>query len=233
MAGAEGTAHDEQLQALRAELAEQEGLCRAGLAAGVVIHEFSNLLNAILLHTAVVQQKAGEPLCAELNNIRDQGRVAAGLMRQLQHYRRECRPEPYPVDLNQVVRTVAVMPAAGPAITLDLAPELPKVPGTFTDLKLLAELLVSNALAITPSGGTVRVHTSHAADTVRLLVADGGPALSPELLSHVFDAHTSTREGINPLDMAACQSLARRLQASIHADGRPDGVTMVVEFMIG
>src|SRR5260370_41728835 len=84
MAVTQGQEHEREVQALKAEVAEQDGLCRAGVAADVVVHELSNMLNAILLQTAVVQQKAAEPLRSELNGLRDQGRGPPGLETQVQ-----------------------------------------------------------------------------------------------------------------------------------------------------
>jgi signal transduction histidine kinase len=218
--------------ALTQEMAEHQALNRAGLAADVVVHEFSNMLNAILLQAAVLQQKAAEPLRSELSRVRDQGRLAADLMRQLQHYRRGCQPASYPIDLNRVARAAAIAPKSGPALVLELATDLPAVSGTFADLKLLAVLLVNSAVAVTPPGGTVRISTSRDGERVRLHVADGGPPLASDVVARLFDPYTRTREGVNPLDMAACQTLARRLQGVIHAENRADGVTLVVEMRI-
>jgi signal transduction histidine kinase len=232
MAATANKEQENELQMLRAEVAAQVGLCRTGLAADVVLHEFSNVLNAIMLQTAVVQQKAAEPLRSDLNSIRDQGRIAANLMRQLQLYSRQRQPAPHPVDLNRIARAAAVAPPGGPAVVLDLAPTLPPVSASFAELKLLAILLVSSAVAVTPTGGVVRIRTSHDAGTVRLHVEDGGLPLGPEALTHVFDPWTSSREGVDPLDMGVCQMLARRLQAGIHAESRADGVTLVVALRI-
>src|SRR5262249_11839694 len=87
----------------RTEFAECERLCRIGEVADVVVHELSNALNALALRVAVLQQKAGASLHAELEAVRDQGRVAADWLRQLRHYRTKHRPTRSAVDLNRVV----------------------------------------------------------------------------------------------------------------------------------
>ena len=226
MAATPDDERDDELRALKVTMAEHDGWCRAALTADVVVHELSNVLNAVLLQAAVLRQAAAEPLRSELDSMRDQGRMAAAVMHELELYRSGCWPEPYPVDLNQVARSAAQ--SYSPPIVLDLAADLPPVLATVSDVRMLTVLLVDNATAVTPSGEGVRVRTSRAADTVRLCVEDRGPQLAADSLRRLFDAHRAGRPGANPLAMAACQMLARRLQAAIHAENRPDGVTLVV-----
>ncbi len=220
--------NERELGLLRAELAEREALGRVGEAADVVLHEFSNLLNAILLQTAVLQQKVTDPLRSELNGIRDQGRIAVDLMRRLQMYRRECRPALYPVDLNRIVREAALA-SGSPTLYLELAAEVPFVLATLADLKLLTALLVKHAVAVTPIGSTVRVRTLPDKATVRLQVEDAGPPLAPEMLARLFDPCEPGREGANPLELAVCQTLVRHLNAVLRTESRVDGVNLFVE----
>ena len=221
---------ERELQLLRAELAERETLCRVGEAADVVVHELSNVLNAILLQTAVIQQKAADPLRSQLAVIRDQGRLAVDQLGQLHRYRRDSRPPPISVDLHRVIRqAVTAGPPRGPAVNLNLTPSLPTVLGTLSDLKLLATLLVKHAVAVTPLGGTVWIRTTQKGDIVEFHVQDGGPLLDPETLEKLFDPTAPNRDGAIPLELAICQTLVRRLNGSLRAEARADGVTLLVE----
>jgi signal transduction histidine kinase len=208
------------------EAAEYRGLYRAGLAADVVVHELSNVLNALLLQTAVLQQKSDEPLRSELKAVCDQGRTAVDLMRRLQRYGRDSRPASSAVDLNRVVRAAA---SGVPNACLDLSPDLPHVRGSSAELEMLTTLLLRNAAAVTPEDEAVRVRTERGAGAVRLHVEDGGPPVTPELLSHLFDLTAAGREGVEPLELAACQLLVRRLEGVIHGENRAGGVVLVVE----
>ena len=218
---------ERKLDALRTELAEREVLCRLGEVADVAVHEFSNLLNAILLQTAVLQLKVPAPVRSELDSVRAQGRIAVDLMRQLQQYRSDRRPEASAIDLNPIVRTSATQ--RGPAVLLDLSAGLPPVLATFVDLKLLVDLLIGGAIAVTPAGGRVRVRTTQGDTVVFLHVEDGGPPLTPEMLPHLFDPTEPGRDGVSPLELAVCKTLGRRLSAPLQTENRDDGVTFVVE----
>ena len=93
-------------------------------------------------------------------------------------------------------------------------------------------MLVNNAVTVTPTGGAVRIRTSHDANCVRLQIEDGGPPVAPEKLIRLFEPSGSNREGVNPLELAACQNLARRLRAVMRAEAHAAGVRLVVEFSI-
>jgi two-component system C4-dicarboxylate transport sensor histidine kinase DctB len=189
-----------------------------------VVHELSNALNALALRVAVLQQKAGASLHAELEALRDQGRVAADWLRQLRHYRTQHRPTRSPVDLNRVVlRTVETVPASDRSVRTDLAPALPAVSATVTDLRLLTGLLLTSAVAVTPARGVIRVRTGQQGDRVLLHVEDQGPAAVPEQLPRLFEPFDGGRPGTNPLELAACEMMARRLEGTLRGENRDGG----------
>jgi len=55
--------------------------------------------------------------------------------------------------------------------------------------------LVGNAIKFTPVGGTVRVMTRRIPEAVRIGVADSGPGMDEDHLTHVFDRFYQTRSG--------------------------------------
>jgi two-component system heavy metal sensor histidine kinase CusS len=75
--------------------------------------------------------------------------------------------------------------------------------------------LVANALAHTPSGGTVTLAAARHADAVQVEVADTGAGIAPEHLPHVFDrfyraeaARTASATGRVGLGLALVKSIA-------------------------
>lgn len=238
-------AAEQERQAVADQLAEQAWLANIGELAGPVAHEFNNFLNVVLLHVAILEHEAPERLRADLAEIRHQARNATATVKHLQQYRRRHQPFPRPSDLNRVLREVvdglsgepsdpglvpllrvngANAPDGGVPTTLDLAPDLPPVRGSPPDLARLCTFLLTNtARAVSPVGGGIGVRTAAAPESAVLHIEDTGPAVAAELLPHLFDPGLVTRDGTNPLELAACKTLVRRLDGSIQAEARPAG----------
>ena len=66
-----------------------------------------------------------------------------------------------------------------------------------------------------------------AAGRALLRVADNGPSLPGEALSTLFDPSNPGREGTNSLELAACESLARRYLGKLRASERPGGGVVI------
>jgi two-component system, NtrC family, C4-dicarboxylate transport sensor histidine kinase DctB len=224
---------------LREELAALAGMARVGEVTGPMVHEVNNFLNVCQLHVAVLEAEVPEGLRADLTEIRRQGAALTALIKQLQKYRQRQQAGLQPVDLNAAVRAAvdalrrAPVPGrhgerGAPAVHLQLAPDLPPVPGSFADLKRLADFLLANAAAA--GGDRLTVRTEAAAGKVVLRVEDSGPAIAPELLPRLFEPEVVGRPGTEALELAACKGLVRRLQGKILGENRPGGgVAVIVE----
>jgi signal transduction histidine kinase len=219
---------ERQRRALVEELAGQARLADFGELAGPVAHELNNFLNLVLLHVAVLEPEVPPGLRHELAEIRRQGASAGALVKQLQQSPR--RPPVWqPVDLNRVVRQVVAagrLAPGGAAVQLALAPVLPPVLGSVTDVERLVTFLLTNAAAAA-AGGSVHLRTEAAADKVVLRVEDTGPAVAAETLHRLFEPGHAGREGTSSLELAACERLARRLRGRIWGESRAEGGLVV------
>jgi signal transduction histidine kinase len=240
---------DEVPQVTERELASLTFLANVGELAGPVAHVFNNFLNTVLLHMAVLEMQLKEELKPELAEVRKQARHVELVVKQLQQYRHRQQIPLTKTDLNQAIHEFVAdlqeeaKAAANPiAVTgatvseaangdrtnvnihlqLDARPAL--VPASHVDLTRLCSFLVRNALAaISEVGGTVFIRTGSMPDKTLLWIEDDGPSLSPELLRGFFEPIGGAREGVNGLELAACESLARRLQGRIGAENRSGG----------
>ncbi len=203
-----------------------------------VLHEINNFLNTLMLQAALLEQRdpvSSRDWCAE---VRRQTKNITALVQHLQQYKRRPRPAATPVDLNRLVReTVAEVNEehSTPArVNLELAPDLPLLPKSTTDLKRLCRFLLTNAIrAVGPAGGTIIVRTRMAADAIQLSFEDSGPSLAADLLPHFFDPMFASRDGTDRLELAACKSLARRLQAKTEVtNGIKQGVIVSVDIPV-
>ena len=232
------------------------GLAKIGELIDPVAHEVNNFLNAALLHMAVMQSKLPAESRDDLTEIRQQGERLTETIRQLQQYRRaDCRVQ-RPVDLNSVVcasvegfrngllvgdlprSDAAKSPFARPVpakndvpVRLALAPKLPMISASSTDLQYLCTFLLRNAAAaVAPNGGDITVRTASAVGNVSLRVDDTGPPIAPEMLPRLFEPSFFCREGTSSLELAACKSLVKRLKGKIHGMNQPGGgVSIQVE----
>jgi signal transduction histidine kinase len=240
---------DHERRALADQLAEQAWLANIGELAGPVAHEFNNFLNVVLLHVAILEHEAPEKLRGDLAEIRHQARSATATVKNLQQYRRRHEPFPRPSDLHAVllelVRALAPEPIQmdiGPTVRLDLdtpagavgltlqlssGPAL--VRGSPPDLRRLATfILINTANAISQVGGAITLRTEQKGARWLIRIEDTGPSLPPEALPHLFDAGGVMRDGTNPLELAACKTLVRRLEGAIYAEERSEGGLVVI-----
>jgi len=224
-------ARDQSRRAHQDERAALSALAYLGELAGPVAHEFNNFLNVLLLHIAILEQEVPPALRPELEQITRQGKDVAGVIRQWQLYRRDRQATPHPIHWEQVLRRVVEEVIAGGAtVRLHLSPEVPPILAAAHDLERLSRLLLGNAVAAAgPDGDPVHVYTGTAASNVLLTVRDAGPPIPLDALTEVFELTGPVREGTNRLELAACRSLARRLQGSVRAENLSQGgVAMIV-----
>jgi two-component system, LuxR family, sensor kinase FixL len=242
---------DDVQQVTDQELAALIFLANVGELAGPIAHVFNNFLNTVLLHIAVLEAQSTEKFRFEFAEIRKQARQVGSVVKELQQYRGRQQASFSQTDLNQAVRdSVADLQqeaeAAGPTvlvavagstateessghqeavqILLQLDAEQAPVAASHPDLTRLCGFLVRNAIAAAwPSGGTVWVRTQSLANSTLLWIEDNGPSLSPELVQRIFEPTGDSRAGVNRLELAACESLVRRLRGRIEAQNRPGG----------
>jgi two-component system, NtrC family, sensor kinase len=189
--------------------------------ASAVAHDVNNAVGTIL---PLVQQIRAElregpvdpaTLDGDLELVVEKAQLCKRIFGNMLRVARGGRSGDGPVDVNQVVReTVPFFQGAaarrGIATVLDLAPELPPVRFSRHDLHHIVLNLVNNSLeAMEEVGSRVVVSTHRVGDAeARLVVADDGPGIPPELLDKVQEPFFSTKHGGVGLGLAICRSLA-------------------------
>ncbi len=129
--------------------------------------------------------------------------------------------------------TVAKLKDVG--ITLDISPQTPEA--LYADNVQLTEIimqLLDNAIAFSPSGGTVAVHLSaHDANGLLFRIADNGPGIPQARLDHVMNAFSQvdeelsrTHEGIG-LGLPITKALAELHGGRLNIESSEDHGTVV------
>jgi signal transduction histidine kinase len=144
-----------------------------------------------------------------------------------------------PIAVNRAAEYVIRMlapraDAAGVTLALETCDDVVSVDGPrFT--QLLGNL-VSNALNVTPSGGSVRVTLSSTSDGSALAgtIADTGPGIPPELMPHLFTAfwrgERRDRDGVG-LGLWIARAIAEAHGGDLTAVSRP-GAGAVFSFVL-
>jgi CheY-like chemotaxis protein len=186
-----------------------------GQLAGGVAHDFNNLLTAILSYCDLLldEVRQGDPIRADVEQIRQAGQRAAGLTRQLLAFSRRQVLQPKVLSLNTVVADTDGMLRR--LIGADIVLEMSYDPGLWYALadpgqieQVLVNLVV-NARDAMPQGGRLAVSTSNrefAADSanrpnglragsyVAIEVSDTGAGIDPANHARIFEPFYTTKD---------------------------------------
>jgi two-component system, cell cycle sensor histidine kinase and response regulator CckA len=184
------------------------------LAAGVA-HDFNNLLSVVLSYSelAIDGLRPGDPLRADIEEIRKAGKRATGLTRQLLAFSRQQVLEPRVIDLSEVVGTMKPMLGRllGEDISLTVLSPNP-VGRVLVDPSQVEQVVMNlavNARDAMPDGGKLTIETTNIsidgafvgkpADVVpghfvMLAVSDSGVGMTEATRARVFEPFFTTKE---------------------------------------
>jgi signal transduction histidine kinase len=190
-----------EMAMLSEELARAGRLAALGQAAANMAHQIGTPLNLISGYVQLLIEATppGTASLDRLQAIQDQVAKVSSIVRAALD---SSRPQAVPherADLGGLVQRVCQM--AGPM--LEKAGIQVEVSAPDDSMELLADPvqlelallnLISNSVDAMPSGGTLAVRVSRAADRLRLDVEDTGSGIPPDLLAHIFDPWVTTKE---------------------------------------
>jgi len=202
-------------QHLEAQVRQAQKLESVGRLAAGVAHDFNNLLTVIngYAELLAVDAAPGVAAAADLRQIAEAGRRAAGLTRQLLAFSRRRVVSPTVIDLNAVVTGMQVM--IGRLIGEDVELRLVLQPGVhrvLADQGLVEQVLMNlvvNARDAMPKGGrlTVRTRSVTVDDglartvpavavgrVVVLSVADNGMGMTDATRERIFEPLFTTKD---------------------------------------
>jgi signal transduction histidine kinase/ActR/RegA family two-component response regulator len=209
----------------------------------VASHEVRTPLNAILGFARALRGEPLSPRQAELaEGVIDGGeqltRLLGGILDLARDDPLRARLDLTPVDLRAMARSVIRVwssHARAIGVTLTLEDADPTVSflvmADFVRVEQTLVNLVSNALAVVPPEGTVKVRLAGIVEgaTLRVLieVADTGPSISPEDRVRMFEVYDQTERGRLQGGTGLGLTLGARnlalMGGEIGADPRPDG----------
>ncbi len=196
--------HDQKLaeDALR----KQEKLATAGRLAASIAHEINNPLEAVTntLYLALRDDSLKATTKGYLQTAEQELQRVAHITTQTLRFHRQSS-SPAPVDLSDIADSVLALfrrRLAGKKIMVNAECERGAIANCFGDeLRQVIANVVSNALDAMPQGGILRIRVKKTRSWaqgrphgVKIVVADSGSGIPPEVLKRMFEPFVSTKE---------------------------------------
>ncbi|NTV63749.1 MAG: hypothetical protein HGA65_09465 [Oscillochloris sp.] len=213
---------------------QAQRLMQIGTMAASVAHDLSNLLTVIEGSAALVAESLppGHTNQHDLAVINQASRRSSALIRQLLSFVRQQPPNPFPIHIGDTLTSIGLLidRIAGRTITLirDIAPDLWMVSATHSQIEQILINLLTNARDAMPGGGQITISARNDTDSsgaryVLLEVADSGPGMPPEVLSHLFSPFYTTKapgKGTG-LGLTICATVIAQLGGRIDIESSP------------
>ena len=214
------------------QLQRAERLAALGQLVSGVAHEINNPAAII---SGFAQTLLLEPLSGEQREmsqmIYDEAIRIGGITSNLLAFARTGAKARSLVDVNEVVRRTAALRAyqhstMNIATTLDLDPTAPLVLANGAELQQVLLNLVINAEQALADGAaprTLHLHTASDERNVRIVCADSGPGMTPDVQSRVFDPFYTTRPAGSGtgLGLSICFGIVRDYGGEITLESAP------------
>jgi two-component system, cell cycle sensor histidine kinase and response regulator CckA len=199
---------------LEAQLLQSQKMDAVGRLAGGVAHDFNNLLTVISSYSQMALEtlREGEPLHADMQEIRTSADRAARLTRQLLAFSRKQIMQPQVLDLNRVAmemeRMLRRLIGDDVVLALALAQDLGDVTADPGQIEQVVMNLVLNARDAMPDGGRLEISTANvtvregtlgdaslpSGNYVTLRVRDTGTGMSEDTKTHLFEPFFTTKD---------------------------------------
>ena len=176
---------------------------------------------------------ADEETTADLDTIASEaGRLAElveeahrlSISRDIEKHQRVFSPEDV---IRQTVKLYQpILKRRGTALSLDMAPELPKVYGSPDELTQVLFNLLTNAGKHT-EGGRVAVTAEQKAPFILVTVSDNGSGMTPDFMPHAFERYAHEDPDGTGLGLAICKDIIDARGGDISIDSKPGSGTTV------
>lgn len=212
----ERKAADRERQFLQSQLIQAQKMEAIGTLAGGIAHDFNNILGAMLGYTEMVREDCipGSLAARNLDQILAAGNRAKDLVKQILAFSRQTETKKINIQPALIVKeTIKLLRASIPstiAINQDIDTEGDHILVDPTQIHQILMNLGTNAFhAMEDNGGTLSIslknETLDPKDLltepsvrpgrfVRLMIADTGTGIKPELIEKIFEPYFTTKE---------------------------------------
>ncbi len=233
------------VRAVQSLVTYSQKLAALGRLTSGVAHEVKNPLNAMRIHLELLKARLGGTNPAARDNLDVIAHEIQRLDRVVHGFLKFVRPEELnlaPVDVGALLAEVARLMTpeaarAGSRIALDVAPELPPVPGDVGLLQQACTNLVTNAIQAMPAGGAVTLAAGRSPDgAIEVRVSDEGVGIPAEDLERIFRLYYTTKPQGSGIGLSMVYRIVQMHDGRIDVDsavGRGTVMTMTLPVSSG
>lgn len=183
---------------LENQLAQAQKLESIGHLTGGVAHDFNNLLAVVMGNMELLSNEISDPeLQGFIQNAISATERGARITRSMLAFARKSNLKPERFSLaNTIVELNDWISSTLPdniIVTIGSAPELQMIKADFAGAERMLLNLIINARDAMPDGGYLTITAENEGDKVRLIVADTGVGIQPDVINNVFDPYFSTK----------------------------------------
>ncbi len=223
------------------QLQQTEKLAAIGTLAAGVAHEINNPIGIITARVETMLWDADAaglpaPVQEDLRIIDKHAQRVAKIARGLLSFARRAPWETGPVDLNRLLEEALLLVEQqfvreGIRVERALEPGLPLIRGSANHLEQVMINFLNNAREAMAGGGRLAVaaRRSQRDGWVEVRIADSGPGIPAEHLSHIFDPFFTTKAGGTGLGLAVSYGIVQEHGGTIEVESAPgQGTTFTV-----
>ncbi|MBP1804652.1 PAS domain S-box protein [Rubellimicrobium aerolatum] len=242
-----------ELTEVHEALRQAQKMEAVGQLTGGLAHDFNNLLAGIVGSLEAIERRLAQGRTADLGRFLDaassSAQRAAALTQRLLAFARRQTLDPRPTDVNRLVRGMEdlIRRSVGPGIAVEVTGDPDLWPARVDAAQLESALLnlAINARDAMPDGGRLTIATANApldaraardlglppGDYLRIVVADTGAGMPPEVIDRIFDPFFTTKplgQGTG-LGLSMVHGFVRQSGGQVRATSRPgEGTAMAL-----
>lgn len=222
------------INVLEQKVKQAERLASLGRAAAIIAHEVKNPLTSMRLSLYSIEKKSSWRLDfnEDLKIMKEAMDRVSRTMEDLLHFSTDTKIMLKEVQINELLKEIIQEYTMQQKDNLIIETSLNKpVPLVLADSEKMKEVfrnLISNAIAATSNGGTIRVTSTHTFDRVTVTVEDWGSGISPEIRQKIFEPFFTTKQSGTGLGLAIAKKNIEAHRGTITVESEGWGTKFTV-----